>query len=255
MNCSREWIEGYLDRELDLTLQAEVERHLADCSACSATYADLVRQRQRIQSQTPYYAAPPQLKRSILEAVANAAPGRAALGPSPAWRWGAIAASALLAASLAWNLSLLRSRQTDRDALLQSLIASHVRSLIGTHLLDVASTDQHTVKPWFNGKIDFAPQVKDFASRGFPLIGGRIDYEGGRRVAALVYRRRQHVIDLFTWPSSSIDREKAAIAQDGFNVVHWSDGAMTYWAISDLAAAELREFMELYASRSSSDTR
>lgn len=255
MNCSRELIEGYLDRELDLTLDSEVERHLADCPACSGAYAELVHQRQGLQSLAPRYPAPPPLKRLILEALRNEAAGVITPGPSGAWRWAAIAASVLLAASLAVNLALLRSRQTDQDTLLESLIASHVRSLIGTHLLDVASTDQHTVKPWFNGKIDFAPQVKDFAGRGFPLMGGRIEYAGGRRVAALVYRRRQHLIDLFTWPSTSSDKRQTPFAQDGFNAVHWSDGAMTYWAISDVNAAELREFMELYASSAASGTR
>lgn len=246
MNCSRELIEGYLDRELDLAWNSEVERHLADCPACAGIYSELNRQREATRSLAPYYRAPEGLKDSILGALRNAPAEPAARVPVPAWRWAAIAASVLLAASLAWNLTLLRPRTTDQDALLENLIASHVRSLIGTHLLDVASTDQHTVKPWFNGKTDFSPQVKDFGSRGFPLIGGRIEYAANRRVAALVYRRRQHVINLFTWPSTGNDSWRRGFAHDGFNVAHWSDGAMTYWAISDLNPAELGEFEELY---------
>ena len=247
MTCSRALIEGYLDGELDLALHAEVERHLAECHACSGIYSELGRQRQAIRSMAPYYPAPQRLKESIRAALENAPADPIVRGLAPAWRWAAIAASVLLAASLAWNLALLRSRKTDQDAVLQNLMASHVRSLIGTHLLDVASTDQHTVKPWFNGKIDFAPQVQDFGARGFPLMGGRIEYAANRRVAALVYRRRQHVINLFTWPSASSEKWKRPLSQDGFNVIHWSDGTMTYWAISDLDAAELREFMELYS--------
>jgi anti-sigma factor RsiW len=246
MNCSRELIEGYLDRELDLMLSSEVERHLADCHVCSGIYSELDKQRQAIRSLAPHYPAPQQLRLSIREALKNAPADRIAPSPVREWRRGAIAASVLLAASVAWNLTLLRSRRADQDALPQNLIASHVRSLIGTHLLDVASTDQHTVKPWFNGKIDFSPQVKDLGNRGFPLIGGRIEFAANRRVAALVYRRRQHVINLFTWPLSSTDTGKSRFAQDGFNVVHWSDGMMTYWAISDLDAADLLEFMDLY---------
>jgi len=151
----------------------------------------------------------------------------------------------LLAVSLAWNLSRLQPRTPERDMIAQNILYSHVRSLIGTHLLDVTSTDQHTVKPWFNGRLDFSPEVKDFASQGFPLIGGRIEYVFDRSVAALIYRRRQHVINLFTWPSTSSDARESHFARNGYNVVQWSDATMTYWAVSDIAPSEVRQFQEL----------
>jgi anti-sigma factor RsiW len=158
----------------------------------------------------------------------------------------AIAASILLAVSLAWNFTLFQSRGAGLDMIAQNVLSSHVRSLIGTHLLDVPSSDQHTVKPWFNGKLDFSPDVKDFTSQGFPLIGGRIEYLVDRPVAALVYRRRQHVVNLFTWPSLSSVNHEAELTQRGYNLVHWNRASMTYWAVSDLRISELQQFANLY---------
>ena len=158
----------------------------------------------------------------------------------------AIAASILLAVSLAWNFSLFQSRSGGLDIIAQNVLSSHVRSLIGTHLLDVPSSDQHTVKPWFNGKLDFSPDVKDFTSQGFPLIGGRIEYLVDRPVAALVYRRRQHVVNLFTWPSLSLVNNEAELTRRGYNLIHWNKASMTYWAVSDLRISELQQFANLY---------
>ncbi len=128
----------------------------------------------------------------------------------------------------------------------QNILSSHVRSLIGTHLLDVVSTDRHTVKPWFNGKLDFSPDVRDFASDGFPLIGGRIEYVSGRTAAALVYHRRQHVINVFTWPSSPDDAKESHFSRNGYNELEWTNGSMTYWAVSDVALADLQKFKDLW---------
>ncbi len=128
----------------------------------------------------------------------------------------------------------------------QNVLSNHIRSLIGTHLLDVPSSDRHTVKPWFNGKLDFSPEVKDFASQGFPLIGGRLDYLTDRTVAALIYGRRQHVINLFTWPADSSPVKESFFSRNGYNVVHWTHGAMTCWAVSDIATPELVQFKQLY---------
>ncbi len=244
MNCSDEFIGGYLDQELDLSLQVEFEHHLAVCGHCSEIYARLQTQRSEIRARAPYYPAPARLERAIGEALRKSTGAeRATIRPGPSWRWLAIAATVLLAVSIALYASSIRYAQ--REAIAQTLIASHVRSLMANHLLDVASTDQHTVKPWFNGRIDFSPEVQDFGPQGFPLIGGRLDYVDGKTVAALIYRRRQHLINLFTWPARSSYTKDGQFARNGFNVLQWSEGSMTYWLVSDLDSAELRDLRRL----------
>ncbi|HEY3839720.1 MAG TPA: anti-sigma factor [Bryobacteraceae bacterium] len=250
MNCSRQLIEGYIDEELDLESNAEVQEHIAGCQDCSAAYAKLREQQAAIRSSAPYYNAPAGLQDSIRAALHKAAiddaKADAGSGRSDSnWRLLAIAASVLLAVSLAWNIAHLRSPTPERTVLADNILDSHVRSLIGTHLLDVVSTDQHTVKPWFNGKLDFAPVVKDLAPEGFPLIGGRIEYLSGRSVATLVYQRRKHVINVFTWPSAPSDARASDFSRNGYNELEWTNASMTYWAVSDLGAGELRQFKEL----------
>jgi len=151
----------------------------------------------------------------------------------------------LLVASVAWNLAQLRPRSFQTD-LAENVLSDHIRSLIGTRLVDVPSSDQHTVKPWFAGKLDFSPEVKDLEAQGFPLVGGRIEYLAGRRVAALVYHRRQHVITLFIWPDASSSGADAGISRNGYNLLHWTAGPMTYWAVSDVSTSDLEKFQSLY---------
>lgn len=251
MNCSEELLESYLDEELDAARRADVEQHLAGCTACSEVYARLRRQKDAIKAAAPYYDAPPGLRESIRGALrrdAGTARPRTQEVPPPvrqtSWRWLAVAASLLLVASVAWNLVQLGSRASQQVT--EALVASHVRSLIGEHLMDVASTDQHTVKPWFAGKLDFAPDVRDFAAQGFPLVGGRVDYLAGRRVAALIYHRRQHVINLFIWPDGSSSAGKTPISRNGYNLLSWNRGPMTYWAVSDVSVGELEVFRTLF---------
>ena len=232
MNCSRELIEGYMDEELEPAVHAEVADHLASCSACSEEYARLRAQQSAIRAAT-YYTAPAGLEQSIRRALRE----DVKTDHSAAWRWAAIAATVLLAVSAAWNVMGLRR---DRDLLAENVVAAHVRAMIGTHLLDVESTDRHTVKPWFNGKLDFSPDVKDFASEGFPLIGGRVDYLDGRQVAVMIYKRRQHVIELFTWPGES---GESRATRNGFHIIHWSQAGMTWWAVSDVSLPDLEDFV------------
>ncbi len=238
--------EALLDGELDASQAADVERHISECSACSAIRDRLEQLRSDLRAPELRYAASERLRSRVTSGLRDASAGKPAAAPV-GWRmrsW-AIAATVLLAASLGWNLMLLRSQKNAGDAVAQEIVSSHVRSLIGDHLLDVQSTDQHNVKPWFNGKLDYSPDVRDFAADGFPLIGGRIDYVDHRPVAVLVYKRRQHSINLFVWPSGG--KLVAPENVNGFNLATWNRDGMNYCAVSDLNAGELREFAAGYA--------
>jgi anti-sigma factor RsiW len=247
MNCSRDLVEAYLDEELDAAQQAAITQHLAGCPNCSAVYARLRRQKGDIKKTASYYSAPPMLKRSIGEALERLSAEEDKPPREKPWRGLAIAASLLLALSVSWNLLQLRPRST-ADDLAQSVLAGHVRSLVSNGLVDVVSSDQHTVKPWFAGKLDFSPEVKDLAAQGFPLAGGRVDYLADRRVAALVYHRRQHVITLFIWPNGSAPVRETSITHNGYHLLQWTDGSMTYWAVSDVSLPELENFRALFRS-------
>jgi len=200
-------------------------QHLLSCLSCIA------------RRQASYYEAPPGLEQKVLRSLRQENSW-----PSP-WRRLAIAASVLLIASAAWNIALLRSRVDPQQLIAANVVSAHIRSLAGTHLLDVPSSDQHTVKPWFNGKLDFAPGVKDV--EGFPLLGGRLEYFDGHPAAALIYGRRNHAINLLTWPSAT---PTAGVSQtlNGYHLESWYSGGMTFWAISDLNETELRQFVSLY---------
>jgi anti-sigma factor RsiW len=245
MNCSRDLIEAYLDEELDAAQHSAVEQHLATCSDCSETYSGLRRQKASIRATAPYYTPPPNLRLSVRDALRRAAPEKSKPVSELPWRWLAVAASLLLVVSLSWNLAQLRSRSPEANVA-ENVLSDHIRSLLGTHLVDVPSSDQHTVKPWFAGKLDFSPEVKDLEAQGFPLVGGRIEYLAGRRVAALVYHRRQHVINLFIWPDASSSGVDTRISRNGYHLLHWTDGPMTYWAVSDVSPSDLEEFRNLY---------
>jgi anti-sigma factor RsiW len=201
--------------------------HLESCPSCV------------IGANAPYYEAPPGLERKIRQSL------RRETEPSyrPGWRLAAIAASVLLLASLAANIELFRSRVSGRQLTADAVLSAHLRSLVGEHLLDVPSSDQHTVKPWFNGKLDFSPPVKMLP--GFPLIGGRLEYLEGRSAAALIYGRNKHVINLFIWPAPQ-PAPGSTLTRNGYHMQTWSGDGMTFWAVSDLNEAELQEFISLY---------
>jgi anti-sigma factor RsiW len=234
-------IEPYLDGELDASQMAEIRVHLNGCPNCTAAHQRLSDLSANLR--TLRYPVPGHLQDRIVSAVRSAAQTQPPARFPQAKAW-AIAASTLLAISLGSNITLLRFHKPSQDNVAQQIVSSHIRSLIGAHLLDIPSTDQHNVKPWFNGKLDYAPEVKDLAAAGFPLIGGRVDYIDHRPVAVMVYKRAQHVINLFAWPSNS--PLAAPETSNGFNLVIWNKGGITYCAISDLNKAELNQFATLY---------
>jgi anti-sigma factor RsiW len=248
-------IQGYADGELDLLGNLRAEEHLKDCTVCARDLRNHQALRVALGGGSLYFSAPATLRgriRSAVRAASNPEPRRG----SSSWRWMAVAASFALFAIAIGSFVLLRSRPSKDEFLAQEIVAGHVRSMMAGHLTDVASTDQHTVKPWFDGRLDFAPPVEDLAPRGFPLVGGRHDYAGGRPVAALVYQRRQHVINLFVWPSAdeSDDRNRMVVRQ-GYNLIHWSRAGMVYWAVSDLNLNELQEFALALQSSAARDDR
>ncbi len=257
-NDSRNRLHAYLDQELDLPSAVALERHLASCPACAALFAQQSALRSGIRTHAQYYAAPAALADRIRMQVAGAAAGTPAKtrAPSRQWRWfplgqwlgfgAALAATAVIT----WTAAIQYASLPDDELIAEQVISGHARAVLTTRLADVASSDQHTVKPWLSARLDFSPPVTDLVGAGFPLVGGRLDYLDSRPVVALVYRHRQHVIDLFVWPErkSAGGRPMQSLSRQGYNVLHWSEGGMAYWAISDLNPADMKAFAETYAS-------
>lgn len=231
-------LNGLLDGELDAANAAATEAHLVSCRDCRDEFARLQGLRAAISESGARYRAPDRLRASIEEAIASPQPARR----KPALpSWLAPGFTGALAASLAMLLLFPPAAQPKLD---DDLIAGHVRSLQVEHLTDVRTSNEHLVRPWFNGKIDFAPPVPELSAAGFPLVGGRLDYVDGRTVPALVYRRRLHTINLFVWPApASADRR---IEKDGYSLDEWSRGGLRYSAVSDVGPADLEQFREAF---------
>jgi anti-sigma factor (TIGR02949 family) len=231
-------LDAYCDHELGSADAADVRAHLDGCPTCRERVAARAALAQLIR-RVPYYSAPERLRVAV-------ATGRRPARVSP--RIVALAATVILAVSVGSTtvIRTVRARQsaTATTAAAQAVVGDHVRALMGAHLFDVRSTDQHTVKPWFLGKLDFSPPVLDLAPLGFPLVGGRVDSVGGRAVAALVYQRRQHTINVFVWPASdSSEAPTDSRSIRGFQVRHWTRDSMAFWAVSDLNDIELDQFV------------
>jgi anti-sigma factor RsiW len=227
-------LDSYVDRELDLESAKAVGEHLKVCVVCRRRVAERESLGRLVQS-APYYPAPDRLRAQVAAGAGQVKPRRRLF----AW-----AAAAVVVLAVGGGLSLLQSDRGSDTALIDEVIDGHVRSLMADHLFDVQSTDQHTVKPWFLGKLDFSPPVSDLASIGYPLVGGRLEYLGGHPAAALVYERRRHTINVFVSPEHEGAADPAtATSVRGFHVHHWVHGGMSYWAVSDLNDAELIEFV------------
>jgi anti-sigma factor RsiW len=238
-------IESYVDGELDLVRNVEIEEHLGDCRICSPMHQDALELRSRIREEISYFRASADLQKRVRTAI-GAKQADAKRSRVPIWTWSGALAAVLLLSVITVGL-LRRAEESSREEMIaQEIVADHLRSLMANHLTDVTSTDQHNVKPWFNGKLDFAPPVNDFAPEGFPIVGGRLDYLEGRPVAALVYQRRLHPINLFVWATAEKYSDKPT-RQDrqGYTILFWSRDGMTYCAISDLAADEMQTFAAL----------
>jgi mycothiol system anti-sigma-R factor len=225
-------LDSYVDRELDATAATAIRDHVASCPTCRRRVAEREALGRLVRAAT-YYSAPDRLRARVLARTRQSRPLRRVL------TW---AAAAVLLVSLGGGVAWLQSAMTPKDAVAEEIVTSHVRSLMVNHLFDVQSTDQHTVKPWFTGKLDFSPPVVDLAPVGFPLVGGRLDYIGGEPVAALVYQRRQHTINVFVSPSRADAFARADVQSiRGFHLRHWTRDGMSFWVISDLNATELAE--------------
>ncbi|MGE5644378.1 MAG: anti-sigma factor family protein [Acidobacteriota bacterium] len=252
MNCkeAENFLDGYVDRELDLVKSLEIEGHLRDCPECRRIRENHLALRSALRSHSLYAAAPEGLHKRIHGALLEReSPAGSKTRSLFSWWWSsrlAVAASLLVIAVAIWRVSPDFRAAPAEDSIAREVVSSHIRSLMPNHLTDVPSSDQHTVKPWFNGKLDFSPAVKDLAANGFPLVGGRLDYIGSRPVAALVYQRKKHLINVFIWPSrSGSDGRERGESRQGYNVLHWAQSGMTYWVASDLNRSELQQFAAL----------
>ena len=239
-----ERLSGYLDRELDERAVGQVEAHLRACVDCTTRLERERRVRDAVQTHLAPLRAPESLRQQVRGALSSEV--------TRSWRpwvptWAATAAALILGLASGWQMAKQSAARSGEANLVEQVVASHVRSLQAGHLTDVASLEHHTVKPWFTGKLDFSPPVQDFSEQGYPLAGARLDYVAEQPVAALVYRRRQHVINLFVWPKARGGAGPRADSRRGFHAVYGVAGGMAYWAVSDLNLSELAEFARLVA--------
>lgn len=234
-------LHAYFDNELDAVRAAEFERHLETCPGCKASLQDLSALRDGLRKSDLYQVASSRLRSQIVQQMASES-----RVPGVRWNfWVPVFSAAVIVIALAAGVLFLQPH--NHSARLQAeLIDAHIRSLQANHLTDVQSTDQHTVKPWFDGKLEFIPPVSDFSQQGFPLIGGRLDFVGGHNVAALVYGRRKHVINLFAWPAADSSTTLSGNgSREGYNWLGWKAGDMQFCLVSDASPNDLRELQSL----------
>lgn len=254
-----ELLPGYLDQELSLSEALAFERHLEDCEECRQVYAQHRAASAQLKQAELRVEVPLALRQRIEAALPREPVPRETLGErfkrwNAGWSrtWMPLGATAVSVAVLGASMSLYLMAPSPEQRLTQELVDDHIRSLQSDHLMDVISTDKHTVKPWFNGHLDFAPPVIDLAQQGYPLVGGRLDFLSGRAVAVMVYRYKLHPINLYVWPGSDTGAQARVFERRGYHLAHWSAAGMNYWAITDAGADELGGFITDLRARSAS---
>jgi len=249
MTCeeARPLLDAHVDRELDPAADRQVSEHVASCENCAREVESIRSLKVALRRDTEGFRAPDALRNRIERAIG----GRRANDP-PAERASrsfsraaSIAIPWAIAALLLVVLLPVAYRSNDGDFMPREVVAAHVRSTQVDHLTDVASSDKHTVKPWFTGKLDFSPPVTDYREQGFKLVGGRVDYLDDRAVAALVYQHGPHAINVFIWPTDKAEQAPAMSVRSGYNLDHFSHGGMQYWIVSDMSADEIEKLAAL----------
>jgi len=246
MGCDRigSVLHAYFDNELDPIAAAEFERHLAQCAECTQGLEALKSLRSAFNAGQLYQKTPKRLRKRI-RAEMKSARTLSVMPASIPKSWLALAAALILLALTAWQVVIVRRSSMKEAVLAAEIVDAHLRSLQPGHLTDMVSTDQHTVKPWFDGKLDFSPPVKDFAEQGFSLQGGRLDVVQGRTIAAVVYARRKHFVNVFIWPSSEKEADPRSGSRQGYQWIDWRKGGMEFCAVADTAAADLKQLQRL----------
>ncbi|HEU5048226.1 MAG TPA: anti-sigma factor [Rickettsiales bacterium] len=247
MNCNDclRLLHGYLDNELEPAKSMLVAEHLESCSSCRHEYREIQHLSSGVKAHAQYFEAPASLSSNVFAAVAaqssdSEGTWQAMLEKARHWLAPAFSAAALAAASI-----LYVAAPGSQDAWMDEAVSEHVRSLMAEHLNDVASSDRHTVKPWFTGKLDFSPPVYDFAAQGYPLLGGRLDYLQHQNTAALTYRRNKHIINVFIFPVQEESASSQTGSERGYNVIRWQQNHMRFIAVSDLNMQELKALTQL----------
>jgi anti-sigma factor RsiW len=239
-------VQAEFDGELDAADALRAAQHRQTCPECRDAYAQLSATHALVRESAPRYQAPEKLRRAIRAGLSVTGDAATPPRPRPARPWWREGASFAVGAAMAAGIALFVINPAQQN-LLDDVVASHVRALQPGHLEDVISTDQHTVKPWFDGRIDFAPPVKDLAAKHFPLLGGRLDYLNDRPVAAMVYGSDKHLIDLYVWPTNKAggtgEPLPSTATRNGYHTVHWTENGMDLWAVSDLEASKLNDFV------------
>jgi anti-sigma factor RsiW len=247
MSCNRATtvLHGYFDSELDALGATEFEHHLEQCFDCISALDALESLRSSMIIAQLYEKAPAAFRGKVLARLSSAGPVAIFPARTP-WRWLAVAAAFLVVVYAGWRVIPIQRGGNYETVLAAEIVDAHLRSLQPGHLTDVVSTDQHTVKPWFDGKLDFSPPVQDFTGQGFPLQGGRVDVVHGRSVAALVYARRKHSVNVFVWPTDEKDDTPRFGSQQGYQWIDWRKGGMEFCAVSDAAPSALEQLQRLF---------